>query len=309
MALHRFLGMDIGVPAPAELAGFFASIGLEGGGDRWGTADLPDQIRIQETRYRQLQAIHLACDDEADLAAIASRLERLGVASRIRAGELRCTQPGHGWEVTVRALARADVAPRMARTHNAPGVRARKNLRAEVVLEKEPRPPRRLGHVVVGSPDPTTTVKFFTDGLGFRTSDIVGGIATFLRCSSDHHNLLVLPGPVPYLNHYAFELDDIDDVGAAAARYLAGQDEDRHVVGLGRHVVGSNVFWYMKDPCGTMFEFFSDMDSIPDDDVWQIGREFAPTDFAKWGPQKPPGEFFIPADIGEIARLRQSEAA
>ena len=309
MALHRFLGMDIGVPAPAELAAFFASIGLEGGGDRWGTADMPEQIRVRESGYRQLQAMHLACDDEADLAAIAKRLDGLGVASAMRDGALQCEQPGHGWQVTVRPMARGDLTSRAGRAANGPGARRRANARADVVLEKEARPPRRLGHVVVGSPDPAATVKFFGEGLGFRTSDIVGGLATFMRCSTDHHNLLVLPAPTAYLNHYAFEFDDTDAVGAAATRYIADRDSDRHVIGLGRHVVGSNVFWYMKDPCGTMFEFFSDMDSIPDDDAWSVGTDWTPTDFAKWGPQHPPGEFFIPADIAEIVRMREEEAA
>lgn len=306
MALHRFLGMEIGVPDPTELAAFFRSIALEGDADRWGTADMPGQIRITGAPYRRLEGMWIGCDDEADLAATAARLGALGIPSAIADGELRCRQPGHDWEVRIRPIARGDLTPRTRPSENGPGARTRHDVRAAVVLEKEPRPPRRLGHVVVGSPDPAATVKFFAEGIGFRTSDVVGGIATFLRCSADHHNLLVMPGPVPYLNHYAFELDDIDAVGAAATHYLAGLAEDRHVIGLGRHVIGSNVFWYMRDPCGTMFEFFSDMDCIADDDAWEIGTDFTPNQFAAWGPQEPPQAFFVPDDIGEIARLRDA---
>ena len=157
----------------------------------------------------------------------------------------------------------------------------------------------------MGSPDPIGAAKFFSEGIGFRVSDVVAGIATFLRCSTDHHNLLIQPSPTPYLNHYAFEFDDIDSVGAASSAYLEGAGQDEHVIGLGRHVVGSNVFWYMVDPCGTMFEFFSDMDDIPDDDAWEIGTDWGPHQFATWGPSQPPERFFAPPDLGDLAKARE----
>jgi catechol-2,3-dioxygenase len=160
----------------------------------------------------------------------------------------------------------------------------------------------------MGSPDPVAAAKFFTEGIGFRVSDVVAGIATFMRCSSDHHNLLIQPAPVPYLNHYAFELDDVDAIGAASAAYLAARGQDHHVIGVGRHVVGSNVFSYMKDPCGTMFELFTDMDDIPDDDAWEVGTDWAPDAFAAWGPKQPPPEFFAPADLPEIAKAWEARS-
>ncbi len=158
--------------------------------------------------------------------------------------------------------------------------------------------------MVLGSPDPLGAAKFFLEGIGFRLSDQVAGLLTFMRCSSDHHNLLVQPSPVPYLNHYAFEYDDIDAVGVAARRYL-DRHEDRHVVGLGRHVVGSNVFWYLNDPCGTMVEFFSDMDDIPDDDAWQPRTDWELGHFSSWGPKEPPHHFAFPPDLEAIGRAQE----
>ena len=65
---------------------------------------------------------------------------------------------------------------------------------ARVALEK-PRP-TRLSHVATTSTDPEATRRFFVEGLGFRVSEEIPGFgAAFLRCSTDHHNVLVQPGP------------------------------------------------------------------------------------------------------------------
>jgi hypothetical protein len=307
MALHSFLGIEIGVPAPEELAAAYRQIGLTGEDDCWGTADCPGQISLVEAPYRQLRSMRIGCDDERDLAALRQRLEALGIATGPqRGGRVSCLDPSGHWEVVV------EIAPALAlsrppqRATNGPGERARPGARAEVVTEASPRPPRRLGHVVLGSPDPLGSAKFFLEGVGFRMSDQVAGLLTFMRCSSDHHNLLVQPAPVPYLNHYAFEYDDIDGVGAAASRYLDGFEE-RHVVGLGRHVVGSNVFWYVNDPCGTMVEFFADMDDIPDDEAWTPRTDWDLTRFSSWGPSTPPHHFAFPPDLEAIGQAQEAE--
>jgi hypothetical protein len=306
MALHSFLGIEIGVPVPDALAAAYAEIGLLGGEDRWGTRECPEQIRVVEAPYRQLRSMRIGCEDEGDLAALERRLEALGVASERRPGSLSCLDPSGTWEVVVEVAPRLSLSSPPRRTPNRPGHRPRAAIRADVVTEATPRPPRRLGHVVLGSPDPLGSAKFFMEGIGFRMSDQVQGLLTFMRCSSDHHNLLVQPAPVPYLNHYAFEFDDIDAVAAAASRYLDGQ-EDRHVVGLGRHTVGSNVFWYVNDPSGTMVEFFSDMDDIPDDEAWEPRTDWTVDRFSTWGPKAPPSHFAFPTDLQAIGDAWQAE--
>ena len=75
MPLHRFLGMEIGVPAPEQLEACYAEIGLVGGGGVWGTVDLLDQIRISEAPYRQLRSMRIGCQDERDLDAIGKAQE------------------------------------------------------------------------------------------------------------------------------------------------------------------------------------------------------------------------------------------
>ena len=41
--------------------------------------------------------------------------------------------------------------------------------------------------------------------------------------------------------------------------------------GLGRHHIGSNFFWYLKDPAGNFSEYYSDLDCIVDEALWKPG--------------------------------------
>ena len=131
--------------------------------------------------------------------------------------------------------------------------------------------PRKLGHAVLGSTDYRRSTSFFTDGLGFKISDRIAGVGAFMRCSTDHHNVLVLAAPVNFLHHTSWQVDDVDEVGRGAFAMLEGRPE-RHVWGLGRHYAGSNFFWYLKDPAGNFSEYYADMDCIVDDQLWTPGR-------------------------------------
>ncbi|MEM7412001.1 MAG: VOC family protein [Myxococcota bacterium] len=301
MALHRLLGIEIGAPDPAHLDAFYQEIGFTGGDGTWGAEDQPGQIRVVDAPYRQLRRVRVGCESEADLDAAAARLERLGLSSRLSGGELRLVDPHNGWEFVVEPCAPYDVPATPKRFVNRPGERARIGQRAEVLVEAKPRPPRRLGHVVVGTPKPIETIQLVTEGLGFRVSDTVaGGIGAFLRCSPDHHNLLVAPGPVPYLNHYALEHDDFDAVTRAASVYLREHGDDVQISGPGRHPIGGNVFWYLRDPSGTFFEYFADMDRIVDDAAWKIEDWGVEGTWSIFGDGVQPEVFFAPDDMDEI---------
>ena len=194
MALHRLARMTVAVPDPSVLDAFYQEIGFTGGDGSWGGADRPGQIQVGEASYRQLRALHIACEDEADLAAAAERLDQLGVPHQRVNGSLKVKDPVNEWEYIIEPAPVADISPQPKRVMNYPGERNRRGQRAEVLVEATPRPPRRLGHVVVGTPDPLKT-SALCQALGFRVSDVVfNGAVTFMRCSWDHHNLLVTPG-------------------------------------------------------------------------------------------------------------------
>ena len=301
MALHRLQELSIGAPDPDRLDAFYEEIGLIGGNRNWGSSDRPDQISIAEAPYRQLRSLRMLCEDEADLTAAAGRLDELGASYRLADGRLTVTDPVNKWTYIVEPGDVEDVGEQPRRVMNFPGERNRLGERADVLREQAPRVPRRLGHVVVGSTDPQKSVELCR-AIGFRVSDIIGGgLATFLRCSHDHHNLLITPGPVPYLNHYALEHDDFDSVFLAATTYLKNNGQETQIAGPGRHYIGGNIFWYLCDPSGTFFEFFADMDQIADDEAWEIRENWDLADaWSIWGEKQQPEVFFRPVDMDAV---------
>jgi catechol 2,3-dioxygenase-like lactoylglutathione lyase family enzyme len=175
---------------------------------------------------------------------------------------------------------------------------ARNGARAEGVLRTAPVRPSRLGHAVLGTTDLHASKAFFVDGLGFKISDEMKGQAAFLRCSQDHHNVLIQRAPVNFLHHTAWEVDDVDEVGRGATAMLEGHPE-RHVWGLGRHHIGSNFFWYLKDPVGNFSEYYSDLDIILDDQLWKPSVVEGARGLYNWGPPPPPS-FIQPEDLAAL---------
>jgi catechol-2,3-dioxygenase len=129
-------------------------------------------------------------------------------------------------------------------------------------------------------------------------SDAVGDKGVFMRCSTDHHNLMLLQMPIAFLHHTSWQVDDIDEVGRGAQAMLES-DPSRHVWGLGRHHAGSNFFWYLKDPAGNFSEYYSDMDSIPEDEIWTPEVLEGAKGLFNWGPPPPPS-FLAPDDLGAL---------
>jgi hypothetical protein len=66
-----------------------------------------------------------------------------------------------------------------------------------------PAPRRRLVELRAGADDPDDIEWVAgslarTKGLGFMVSDTVPGLAAFMRCSTDHHNVLVQRAPLAF---------------------------------------------------------------------------------------------------------------
>jgi catechol 2,3-dioxygenase-like lactoylglutathione lyase family enzyme len=145
--------------------------------------------------------------------------------------------------------------------------------------------PRRLGHVLLFTPDIGRQVDFYTRVLGMRLSDRSRDIVAFLRCTTDHHNLAFLTSPGRGFHHGSFEVGSVDEI-AMGARQME-ESGFQPGWGLGRHVIGSNFFFYIRDPWGSFAEYFHDLDYIPEDCAW-VARDFPPEDaLYKWGPPLP----------------------
>jgi catechol 2,3-dioxygenase-like lactoylglutathione lyase family enzyme len=299
MALHQLTSVTIGVPNVEETAGYYADFGLTDLGDgTFATIDGGRQLKIARAPTRRLVGLTVGADDADDLDRVARRLAGLGLAA-VREGQaVRAREPVTGFRASVEVCPRLEQPFAAPTPYNGPGRLERTDDRAPGVLRDEPVRPLKLGHVVIGSTDFAATSRFLTDGLGFKASDYLKGAGAFLRCSTDHHNVLVLAAPVNFLHHTSWQVEDVDEIGRGACAMLDGHPE-RHVWGLGRHHAGSNFFWYLKDPAGNFSEYYSDMDCIVDDQAWTPETLEGARGLFSWGPPPPPS-FLHPEDLAAL---------
>lgn len=151
--------------------------------------------------------------------------------------------------------------------------------------------PRWLSHLLLFTPSVSGLIDFSEAVLGLRLSDRSGDLVAFMHTphGSDHHLLACVHSEGPGLHHTSWDLGSLDEVGEASeqmrnAGYVDGW-------GVGRHVLGSNYFYYVKDPWGSFAEYSADIDFIPADQKWTAG-DYAPEDsFYLWGPSVP--EWFV----------------
>lgn len=129
----------------------------------------------------------------------------------------------------------------------------------------------RLGHAVLNVSDFRASEAWYKERFGFLTSDEIAlapefSLGAFLRCDrgdtpTDHHTLFLAQLPTgPGFNHAAFEVQDLDDLMRGHAHLkAAGADPEW---GVGRHVLGSQVFDYWRDPWGFTLEHWTDGDLL-----------------------------------------------
>jgi catechol 2,3-dioxygenase-like lactoylglutathione lyase family enzyme len=299
MGLHRLTSITLAVPDVAASTGFFHDFGLSGEGVL-STRDGGEQLELVEGSHRELRRLGVGTDDADDLGRIARRVDEVGLGSLVEstAERLVLREPATGLLVEVTPAARYAATTR-PHTFNRPGQDPeRVDVPAESVMTADPVRPSNLTHVVYTSPDQPTTLRFFTDVVGFEISDQVPGIIAFTRCGEVHHNLAIQAAPVAFPHHIAFEVDDVDDV-VRGGQSMVDADPDRHMWGVGRHAIGSNWFWYLREPGGTYVEYTSDIDRISEQDRyrpkdWQ-GHEF----LYSFGPPTP-AEFLEPRDVADL---------
>ena len=139
-------------------------------------------------------------------------------------------------------------------------------------LPKGPAHVKRIAHGVMMTPKFEETLTWFRETLGFICSDDVYAgekshlIGSFNRCDQgddyvDHHVFFCLRSDKTGINHVSFEVPDIDDV-AMGHDYLASFGKYEHLWGLGRHVLGSQVYDYWADPWGRAHEHWADSDRL-----------------------------------------------
>ncbi len=138
-------------------------------------------------------------------------------------------------------------------------------------IEKGPAQVKRIGHCVVMVSNFRTSEAWYKSRFGFLDSDRVylGDpekiISAFMRCDQgdeyvDHHTFLCVELGEPRFEHAAIEVEDFDAVMLGHDQLKAAGYE--HQNGIGRHIAGSQIYDYWKDPWGHVVEHFTDGDLL-----------------------------------------------
>jgi hypothetical protein len=99
---------------------------------------------------------------------------------------------------------------------------------------------------------------------------------------ADHHTLALALGPTNRYLHSAYQVCDLDAL-AAGGEYLKDQGYQRSW-GIGRHIQGSQIFDYWRDPDGFIVEHFADGDMF--DCTLEPGwAPLTASGLAQWGPR------------------------
>jgi catechol 2,3-dioxygenase-like lactoylglutathione lyase family enzyme len=159
---------------------------------------------------------------------------------------------------------------------------------------REPAKVQRLGHVVLQTTRYRETLDWYLKHLGLIVSDFLfyagqrekGPVMSFIRCDrgstpTDHHTVAMTLGPVNRYVHSAYQVADLDTL-AAGGEHLLHRGYHRSW-GIGRHIQGSQIFDYWRDPEGFLVEHFTDGDMF--DCTLEPGwSPMTASGLAQWGP-------------------------
>jgi catechol 2,3-dioxygenase-like lactoylglutathione lyase family enzyme len=298
MAVRTFLHYALEVPDLTVGQRFYEDFGLVDGTGR------SDAVRLRPERLGRdtvllyggaRKRLHHLCygAPEEDFARVRESLRRAGVretdppAGAPEGGVWIRDPDGNAVNVRDETPPTAPVDPPVAQ--NGPGYVQREAARGYPDRGRRIAP-RKLGHVLLFTPDMERLMRFYTETLGMKLSDRSRGIIAFLRCNTDHHTLALLSSHAPGFHHASFQVGSVDEIAMGAVRMAERGWQPGW--GLGRHVIGSNFFYYLRDPWGSFSEYYYDLDYIPEGCAWEP-RDFPPEDsLYVWGPP-------CPADFGE----------
>ena len=203
-------------------------------------------VRLRQSDCNHVDLISFATDTEADVGALFARVQAAGCRIVTEPGALEGPAGGYGFRF---------FSPDGLPLEISCGVATR----VPRAVDRWEGIPVRISHIVLHSPDHQAMVRFFTDVLGFRVSDWLGDFMCFLRCSSAHHRVALLPGP-PCLNHVAYDMTDVDGMMRGIS-HLKHRDIDVRW-GPGRHTAGDNAFSYFVTPSGFAVEYTAELEEV-----------------------------------------------
>ncbi|MGC3983055.1 MAG: VOC family protein [Steroidobacteraceae bacterium] len=223
-------------------------------------APIASDPNIRETVY--------GVADKATLKAIADNLSSDRDVKEIRPGVLR-TVDDDGYPIGFQVTTRRPInAPHYG--VNVPGQDESKGRGLNVIaaIDDEDIKAYSLSHVVLFTKDKVKSEKFYAERLGFRTVDVFTNLGPFMRPAGthEHHTLFLIQRPDTLgLQHFTFHFAGANEYLKAGWEFV--RKGYRSFWGPGRHILGSNYFWYFNSPFGGLIEFDADMDLH--DDSWE----------------------------------------
>lgn len=197
-------------------------------------------------------------------------------------------------------------------TVNTPTQKSRVN--NTVRSSAEPSPLQKLGHLVMAVPDFQLAANWYMQNLGLIPTDVQTvkdgtPVLAFMRCDrgdepADHHSVVVVQNIAPSLMHTAYETLDIDSVGQGA-QYLRWKGW-KHYWGIGRHILGSQIFDYWLDPYGVEMEHYADGDVFTADQPTRY-HTLTQGSLYTWGDDLPPAPKPGPLQILKLVLTGQAK--
>ena len=294
-AVHSVQDFVISVPDLAEAERFYTDFGLDvrrsggtlalhtfGHPHAWGHV-------VQAPGVKRLLSLSFGLYPE-DEAAFVHEIEVRGLST---APHPASDGSGHWLQgpdaLAIQLVAAAKVAPSVRAVPHTPATPPGQGAsparsRAGVVH------PRRLSHLLMFASDVAASIGFYRDVLGLRLSDHSGDGIAFMHGAhgSDHHLIALAKSKAGGLHHSSWDVGSVHEVGLGA-EIMKARGHDRGW-GVGRHVLGSNYFYYVRDPWGSYAEYSFDIDYIPADLDWPAADHPPEDSFYVWGPT-PPADF------------------
>ena len=189
-------------------------------------------------------------------------------------------------------------------------------------IKRGPSRVRRLGHLVLESADPQTLYQWYNEHLGLTTSDAVrlpDGAAQMIFARLDRAEEYVDHHVVGFqfaldegvrVQHVAFEVGNLDDL-MSGHEHLK-RHKRKNVWGIGRHLLGGQIFDYWKSPFGVIHEHWTDTDLVNANHQAQDCGIADMQDY--WGPGPTPGfliarwNFKVLKNLLRIVKARSQSA-
>lgn len=157
--------------------------------------------------------------------------------------------------------------------------------------------PIQLGHFGLCVQKFPAMVDFYTKNFNIVPSDFLtveqGGkevnVALFAHIDRgtdlvDHHCFFMSTNPTSHVHHCSFEVHDFD-TQKLGHQWLANRGY-QSVWGVGRHILGSQIFDYWWDTTGNMVEHYADGDLVNEETPIGYGPA-GDEGLAVWGPEVP----------------------